>query len=337
MKQSFFEKLTHVHMPPTQSFRFEYEPDKCTNCKACFQTCPTSCIQWDSEKKQPYVTGLGHMELACIGCNNCEAICPAQCIRMRGEYKVLKGRYKTPEERCGDMIPPCPFGENDLSRNFKDIAKELTETEKIIYKRRSIRLYKDKPVSRDHINRILEAGRYAPTQGNCQPFKFLVVTDKDLNRQVDQVAAKMLYRLKDFYNGKSRWHKILISLLSYISASKWDQRPIPAIEKIYQANDLITFYAPVVVHVLKDKRGISHPEIDATIAAHNMVLTAHALGLGTCYVGFIASTAPYVKKIRKLLGITYPYELVTSICVGHPKLKYNKPVHRGRVAVEWIE
>jgi nitroreductase len=68
-----------------------------------------------------------------------------------------------------------------------------------------------------------------------------------------------------------------------------------------------------------------------------MVLAAHAIGLGTCYIGFIASTVPYAPKIKKILGIEYPYEIVTSICVGHPKLKYDNPVHRGKVAVEWIE
>ncbi|MDA3894764.1 MAG: 4Fe-4S dicluster domain-containing protein, partial [Desulfobacteraceae bacterium] len=97
MLHSFFEKFSFAHMPPTQFFRFEYESDQCTHCKACVQTCPTSCLQWNKKKKEPYATGLSGIELACIGCNNCEAVCPASCIRVRGEYKVLKGRYKTPE------------------------------------------------------------------------------------------------------------------------------------------------------------------------------------------------------------------------------------------------
>jgi nitroreductase/Pyruvate/2-oxoacid:ferredoxin oxidoreductase delta subunit len=324
-------------MPPTQFYSFEYESEKCTHCKACYQTCPTSCIQWDEDKQEPFVTGLSGIELACIGCNNCEAICPGHCIRMRGEYKVLKGRYTTPEERSGEMLPPCPFGASDLNRSFDDIAKELTITEELIFKRRSIRLYKDKPVSKEDINRIIEAGRFAPSAGNGQPFKFIIVTDKETNRKVDLESAKVLYLIKRLYSGKNRWRKFLVSILSVISANKWDQRPIAAMEKVYQTNGLITFNAPVVIHVLKDKRGISHPDIDSSIAAQNMVLAAHAIGLGTCYIGFIASTIPYAPKIKKILGIEYPYELVTSICVGHPKLKYDNPVSRGRVAVEWIE
>jgi NAD-dependent dihydropyrimidine dehydrogenase PreA subunit len=110
MKQSVIERYQYAHMPPTRFFRFEYDPEQCTHCKSCVETCPTSCLQWDAESKTPYATGLSGIELACIGCNNCEAVCPEGCIRMRGEYKVLKGRYQTLEEKSGDMTLPHPFG-----------------------------------------------------------------------------------------------------------------------------------------------------------------------------------------------------------------------------------
>ncbi len=329
MKQSFYEKYSYAHMPPTQFFRFEYDPDKCTHCMTCVQTCPTSCLQWNEEKKEPFATGLSGIELACIGCNNCEAVCPAGCIRMRGEYRVLKGRYKTPEEKFGDITLPCPLGKTDRDRKFEDIEADLTETEKIIYRRRSVRIFKNKPVPKETINRIIEAARFAPSAGNNQPCKFLVVTDNQINNQVDKECARVLNMINRLYAGQNRWRKLLVSLLSAVSASKWDQRPIAAMEKVRMTNGCITFDAPVVIHVLKDKRGISHPDVDAAIAAQNIILTAHSIGLGTCYIGFIASTVPYAPKIKKILGITYPYELVVSICVGYPKLKYDKPVARG--------
>ncbi len=324
-------------MPPTQFFRFEYEADQCTHCKACVQTCPTSCLQWNEEEKTPYATGLSGIELACIGCNNCEAVCPANCIRMRGEYKVLKGRYKTPEEKSGDMTLPCPFGQSDRNRNFEEIEKDLTQTEKIIYRRRSVRLFKDKPLSKELIHRLIEAARFAPSAGNGQPCKFLVVTNREVNRKIDQKCAKILKLINWLYAGQNRWRKILIAILSAISANKWDQRPIAAMEKIHMTNGSITFDAPAVIHVLKDKRGISHPDVDAAISAHNIILAAHSIGLGTCYIGFIASTVAFVPAVKKILKIKYPYEIVTSICVGYPKLKYNIPVPRAQVPVEWIE
>ena len=170
-----------------------------------------------------------------------------------------------------------------------------------------------------------------------EEFSTFCEKDDTVDRELDKRISRIVGITKNLYLGQSRWKKILFTILSAISINKWDQRPIAAMEKIIQSNDTITFGAPAVVHVLKDKRGISHPDVCTSIAAQNFVLAAHALGLGTCYIGFIASMIPYVPKVKKLLGIEYPYEIVTTICVGYPKMNYNRPVARGPVPVEWIE
>ncbi len=178
--------------------------------------------------------------------------------------------------------------------------------EKLILKRRSVRLFKDdKEVEKELIDRILEAGRFAPSAGNGQPYKFLVITDKKINEEVDKRCARVLYRIKDFYLTNSKIKKFFIYLLSYISANKWDQRPIAAMEKLEQIGGLITYRAPVVIHILKDKRGISNPDIDVGICGQNMVLAAHDLGLGTCFIGFIASALPFAPSVKK----TFRYQV----------------------------
>ncbi|MCD6570127.1 MAG: nitroreductase family protein [Deltaproteobacteria bacterium] len=331
------EKYTGAHYPPTTLPTFEFDAEKCTHCKACAQACPTSCIQWDEEKKMPYATGYKGMELACISCNTCEAVCPANCIRVRGEYRVVYGRYKTPDDKQGEMTPPMPFGDKDLNRDFKDIEKDLTETEKVIYRRRSIRLFKDKPVPKELIHRIIEAARFAPSAGNNQPWKFVVVTNRDLIDKVDKQCAKVLDAIKWMYAGSGTWRKVAVSLTSYLQVNNMDQRPIPAIQKVHQSGGSITWGAPVLIHILKDVRGISNPDLDTGFAAHNLVLAAHSLGLGTCYIGFIASAIKYLPWLKKEIGIEYPYDLVTSVCVGYPKGKLDNPVYRGQVPVEWIE
>lgn len=49
----------------------------------------------------------------------------------------------------------------------------------ILLKRRSIRAFKEEPIERKELEKIVEAGRFAPTARNVQPWKFVVVTDKD--------------------------------------------------------------------------------------------------------------------------------------------------------------
>jgi nitroreductase/Pyruvate/2-oxoacid:ferredoxin oxidoreductase delta subunit len=331
------EKFRYVHYPPTKFPKFEFDSEKCTHCKACALSCPTSCIQWDEEKKIPYPTGLSAMKLACLGCNNCEAVCPVGAVRARGEYRVLKGRYKTPDDKQGEMIPPIPFGENDLTRNFEEIEKDLNEVERVIYRRRSIRLFGNKLVSEDLIHRIIEAARWAPSGGNCLPWKFIVVTNKTLIDKVNRQCSKFVMSpIQRVCTKRNILSKLFVTLYSYFRVNEMDQRPMAAIEKIKQSGNAITFDAPVVIHVLKDIRGISKPELDTGIAAQNLVLAAHSLGLGTCYIGFIATAIKFLPWLKKELGIKYPYELTTSVCVGYPRGKLDNPVWRARVPVEWI-
>jgi len=54
-----------------------------------------------------------------------------------------------------------------------------------IKSRRSIRKFLDKPVEKELISQILEAARWAPSAGNCQPWRFLAVTDKKKTQKFD--------------------------------------------------------------------------------------------------------------------------------------------------------
>ncbi len=328
----FLERFRYVHFPPTEFPLFQLDEKKCIGCKTCVRSCPTSCLDWDKEKKIPIARSLMSMELACLGCNNCEAVCPKNAIRMRGKYFVLKGRYKTDDKKYKNMTFPFKKKKSELV----DIEKELNVVEKLILKRRSVRIFKERDVPKELIDRIIEAGRFAPTAGNGQPFKFLVVQDKNLNKEIDKKCAQVLYKVKNLYLTKSKIKKALVYLLSYLSPNKWDQRPIAAMEKMEQIGGIITYGAPVVIHILKDVRGISTPDIDIGIAGQNMVLAAHSLGLGTCFIGFIASAIPYLPSVKKMLGIKYPYKLALSICLGYPAVKYDRFIARGEIPVEFL-
>jgi nitroreductase len=92
--------------------------------------------------------------------------------------------------------------------------------------------------------------------------------------------------------------------------------------------------APTVIVILVDMRAPGKPFLDAGIAGQNMVLAAHSLGLGTCWVSFIAPLA-MMPKWRKRLGIRYPYKLVTSIALGYPRGNPDGHVPRETRATDW--
>jgi len=58
----------------------------------------------------------------------------------------------------------------------------------LLKSRRSIRLYQDKPIPQDLLLQILEAGRWAPTGANLQPWHFIVVTDPETRKKIGQTA-----------------------------------------------------------------------------------------------------------------------------------------------------
>jgi len=202
--------------------------------------------------------------------------------------------------------------------------KDWTETEKVILSRRSVRLYKDQQVPEDLVRRILEAGRFAPSAGNCQPWKFVVVRDKEI---LDALAGSVIAVCKNMVEmfGQAKppdpLHPVPYSAVGMIAAGRFG----------------IFHGAPTVILIFKDGRGVVNPDLDCGIAGQNMVLAAHSLGLGTCWVSFAGFAFQYVPEWQERFGIEFPYEFVTSVAVGYPEGSPNGMAQRETHAVEWYE
>jgi len=145
----------------------------------------------------------------------------------------------------------------------------------IIRKRRSIRLYEEKPVEQEKLNRVLEAGRLAPSADNCQPWRFIVAIN-------DEVKEK----LRASYD--EEW---------FVSA--------PVI--------IIGCAVPKEAWVRMD--GQEYWMVDVAIAMQNMILVATELGLGTCWIANFDEEAarkalklPQSVRIVTMTPLGYPAE-----------------------------
>ncbi len=75
-------------------------------------------------------------------------------------------------------------------------ATELTNPAlENIYARRSVRNFTDDHVSNEVIGEILRAGTYAPTAANTQPWRFIVIRNKEMIRRFGQQAKKLWVEL----------------------------------------------------------------------------------------------------------------------------------------------
>ncbi len=154
---------------------------------------------------------------------------------------------------------------------------------KLINNRQSDRAYLSNPIERDKLERILEAGRLAPSACNAQPWKFIVVDHTDLkNKIADCTSSKIL--------GMNHFTK---------------QAPIHIVIVEEKAN--LTSNAGSLI---KNKQ---FPLIDIGITAEHICLQATAEDLGTCMLGWFDET-----KVKKLLNIPKSKRVPLIITLGYP-------------------
>ena len=142
-----------------------------------------------------------------------------------------------------------------------------------IKNRRSIRAYKDKPIEDEKLEAVLEAGRLAPSAGNRQEWKYVVVKDKALRDKLIDIA-----------NGQ---------------------------RFVGQAPAVIVACAVQTDHVMPCGE-LSYP-IDVAISVDHMTLAAVEQGLGTCWIGAFKQAEvkrllgiPEEVRVVALLPIGYP-------------------------------
>ena len=139
----------------------------------------------------------------------------------------------------------------------------------LIKTRRSIRKYKDKEVSKELIMKVLEAGRWAPSASNNQPWRFVVVSDIDLIKKIG-LSCTVLGVINRFVET-----------------------------------------APVIVVIFSHAHH-RWVDVDCGICAQNIMLEAHSLGLGTCFIGAFKR-----KNIKNILGIPEKARIIGLITLGY--------------------
>ena len=189
---------------------------------------------------------------------------------------------------------------------FEDLNLEL---DVCIKGRRSVRAYKDEPVSKEQIETVLEAGVWAPSGMNRQPWRFIVIQDKSVIKIISDETKALLKQMRPE------------------SASRFSTE-----------QDIICYDTPVLILICaeKDEQWEKLNLLDSVLAAQNMFLKAYELGLGTCYMGFVSylSTKP---EVLKKIGVPDGYEMLVPFIMGHPKNKQGAGKRNKPNVLKWIK
>jgi nitroreductase len=215
--------------------------------------------------------------------------------------------------------------------------------EEVILTRRSVRNFRDRPVPEYLVRRILEAGRFAPSAGNNQSWRFVVVRDPRLIAEMTvhvQTWAQRLSKLIDpTYPGAwvpRWWARLLQRLFVRLVPASMHPTGLAGLGQLALGELGVWHGAPTVIMLLSDTRGTGKPLLDLGIAGQNMSLTAHSMGLGSCWVSF-AMFLQLSPRFRRELGIARPYKLITSLAIGWPVGQPDGYVERETQEVLWIE
>lgn len=181
----------------------------------------------------------------------------------------------------------------------------------ILRNRRSIRRYKPDDVPDELLEKIMEAGRWAQSGDNAQPWRFIVVRDEKMKQRLGRIAKEGSGRrfASEFFTG--RLHDRFAKLSDPAKREK-------AFNKL-TSGDVSAFLAqaPVII-VICGLLDVWDASYDPAIASQNMALMAHVLGLGTCIVEAPVTDMRDDVKTMKLLKIPHGYKVVYPMAVGYP-------------------
>jgi len=189
----------------------------------------------------------------------------------------------------------------------------MNEVIKAIKTRRSVRSYDAKEVPRELLHAVIEAGNDAPSAMNSQPWRFVVVEDKDVKRKLLDAALPQAKKITE--------------LVKDVDPDRYE-----SIKKRYEElPDPVYYSAPTIVFVIGNGRYAAH---SCPLACENMMLAAHALGLGSCWVGFGAMVTDD-PEVRSLLALQKEESLFGPILLGYAKGEPARP-QKKEPKVKWI-
>ncbi|MBI5074042.1 MAG: nitroreductase family protein [Nitrospirae bacterium] len=296
--------------------RIEIDSDLCTGCGLCISVCPTGTLSLVDGKAA--VT-----EGDSISCGHCEAVCPQAAIRVPAIDEAMSD-YTTFNAKK-DWLPPGTYSTSGLVQ--------------LMASRRSCRSFNDKSVDRDILEDLVKIGITAPSGTNSQAWTFTILPTR---RAVISLAGHVAS-----YFGKlnSTAEKTLLRLfLKLIGKGELDayfhgyyQKVKRALEQWHDAGREHLFHGSTAAIVIGSRPGASCPAEDALLAAQNILLAAHSMGLSSCLIGFAVAAMRKDPSIQQSLNMPAEEAIHAVIALGYSDEVYQRTTGRKKPIQRYFE
>lgn len=189
-----------------------------------------------------------------------------------------------------------------------------------ILTRRSTRRFDNKIPDKELIQKVVNAGRYAPSGANSQTSHFIVITNKEVLKEIAELVQEEFAKMEiseDMY----------VSLKGSINASK--------------KGDYVFHYNAPVLIVIANKKGYGNAIADSSCALENMMIAANAFDLGSCWINQLHWLDDN-ERIRAFLegyGLKKDETITGGLALGFSEngLPNRKPLDRKGNDVTWVE
>jgi len=290
--------------------------ERCIGCGECVRVCPSQTITLQNGRAA--VTGARS-----LGCGHCAAVCPVEAVRVEA-LDPDSFRFRSLDCRR-DWLPYGAFNTGELVR--------------LMASRRSCRCFGPEAVDRALLEDLVKIGATAPSGTNSQRWTYTILPNraavlalghavaaffKRLNRMAQNPLLRQGLRLvgrPELANYYRDYHPSVAEGLA-----DWEKRGL----------DRLTHGATAVI-IVGSTPGGSCPAEDALLATQNILLGAHALGLGTCLIGFAVSAMQKDARIKDVLKIPREESVHAVIAVGHPEVTYQRLTGRKKTVCRIVE
>ncbi|WP_300162622.1 nitroreductase family protein [Solidesulfovibrio sp.] len=290
------------------------DPEACVGCGLCARLCPSGAIVWDGRLAR----AIGP---SCIGCGHCRAICPAGAVRLP-EAENFADAFAT-FTPPGKVVAPGEFSPEDLV----DLLRS----------RRSCRAFKEKDVPGPMLEDLVRAAVTAPSGTNSQAWTFTVLTSRaavagfgeavaGFFRRLNRIAAMPLARRAYALIGRSELENYYREYYASVAAAlaAWDR----------DRTDRL-FHGACAAVIIGSRPGASCPAEDALLAAQNMLLTAHAMGLGSCLIGYAVEAMRHDRRVKDAAGLPPEESAHAVVALGWPDAAFLRQTARRRPVVRY--
>lgn len=169
--------------------------------------------------------------------------------------------------------------------------------------KRSVRSYKDEQIPTEIITELLTLGTKASTGSGEEPWGFVVLRNKE---EINELSERTKSYLLEHFESYPYLHQ-------YIG---WLENPKYSV--FNHANTMVVIYGNTNSHWYV---------YDGSLAAGNIMLAAHSMGIGTCWIGFAEHTLN-TEEFKKKYGVPEDYDLVCPMTLGYRKGNLNPPTRK---------